>query len=891
MLRRMVALVVVVMGIAAPAASASTSGVVVSQVYGAGGNAGAAYANDYVELFNAGAAPVPLDGWSVQYASATGTGNFASPTALSGTLQPGHRVLVGESGGATGAPIPAPDFTGTINLSGTSGKVALVDQAAALACNGGSTPCTDAQRAHIVDLVGYGGANFFEGAGPAPGLSPTTAAVRDDDGCKDTDSNVDDFTAPAAAPRNSSAPVATCGGPAAIALASSSPANGAIGVPPDSDVTLTFSEPVTVDDGFATVSCATSGSHAVTASGAGTDTITLAVDGDFAAGESCTVTVSGAGVHAADDASRTLGADRTITFTTQLAPTAIHDVQGAGHQSPFKGQAVRVQGTVTATRSNGFWLQGTKPDADPATSEGVFVFTRSAPAVKAGDAADVSGTVAEFRADAVGLSTTEIESPVVQVTSSGNALPAPVLIGPGGRMPSSTVIEDDATDVDLNGVFDPKQDGIDFYESLEGMRVEVLEAVVSGPTDDFGSNREIPVLPSLGLGASVRTSRGGIVVRPNDFNPERIILNDALASGVTLPAANVADRFDGLTVGVLDYSFDNFKLQVTKLGTYRSGGLKREVTSAPASDELAFATFNVENLDPGDPQSKFDRLAGLIVSNLRSPDLISVEEVQDDDGATNSGTVDASATLDELTAAVRAAGGPSYSYAEIDPVDGADGGEPGGNIRVVFLYRTDRGLGFTPRPGGDATTPVTVGAGPSLSFNPGRIDPTNPAFANSRKPLAGEFTYRGKKLFVIANHWNSKGGDEPLYGHHQPPTLVSETQRVAQATVVHDFVASILAKDKNARVIVLGDLNDFSFSKPLTTLTGDGKLLEDLILRLPQREQYSYVFEGNSQALDHIATSRTVSSDVRSVDAVHVNAEFADQASDHDPLVARVRVR
>ncbi|MEA2244666.1 MAG: uncharacterized protein QOD24_4222, partial [Solirubrobacteraceae bacterium] len=667
----------------------------------------------------------------------------------------------------------------------------------------------------------------------------------------------------------------------AVALSTSSPANGATGVPGGSDITLTFSKPVSTDPGFATVSC-DSGPRAVTVSG-GPTTYTLDPDSDFAADESCTVTVDHTKVRAADDPSNELPADRTITFRTQPAPTAIHDIQGAAHISPLKGQTVRALGIVTARRNNGFWMQGTDPDGDPATSEGIFVFTGSAPAVSPGDGVDVTGRVQEFRPGATGLTITELTSPAVTTVSSGNALPAPQLVGPGGRMPSDTIVEDDATDVELGGVFDVA-DGIDFYESLEGMRVQVDDAVASGPTDDFGSNREIPVLPGGGASASVRTPRGGIVVRPNDFNPERIILNDALA-GPTLPSANVGDSFPGATVGVMDYSFSNYKLETTTLPAEQDNGLQRETATAPGVGELSFATFNVQNLDPGDGAAKFDRLAKLIVDNLRAPDLLSVEEVQDDNGATDDGTISATETLRLLTDAIAAAGGPEYHYAEIDPVNDRDGGEPGGNIRVVFLYRTDRGLGFAPRGDAGSTQAVQVGDGPSLDVNPGRIQPSDPAFNSSRKPLAGEFTYDGQPLFVVANHWNSKGGDQPLYGPHQPPTLSSESQRVAQAQIVHDFVGSIVDRDPAARVVVLGDLNDFPFSKPLQTLTAGGSL-EDLITRLPAGEQYTYDFEGNSQVLDHVAMTPAAASRVRSIDAVHVNSEFADQASDHDPLVA-----
>jgi hypothetical protein len=176
--------------------------------------------------------------------------------------------------------------------------------------------------------------------------------------------------------------------------------------------------------------------------------------------------------------------------------------------------------------------------------------------------------------------------------------------------------------------------------------------------------------------------------------------------------------------------------------------------------------------------------------------------------------------------------------------------------------------------------------GPRLSFSPGRIDPANAAFTTSRKPLAGEFSYEGGRLFVIANHWNSKGGDQPLFGRLQPPVLSSEVQRKQQAQVVHDFVASILALDPSARIVVLGDLNDFEFSSALATLKGSPAILSDLITGLPQAERYSYVFEGNSQTLDHVLMSSAAAARLARIDAVHVNSEFAVQASDHDPLVA-----
>jgi predicted extracellular nuclease len=194
-------------------ASAEPGTVVISQVYGGGGNSGAPLTNDYVELFNRGAAAVALDGWSVQYTSATGTGAFAGNKAdLSGTLAPGQYHLVQLAAGATpSGTLPAPDTTGTINMSATAGKVALVRSADGLACNGGSTACTPDQLALIADLVGYGTANFSEGA-PAPALTNALAALRKTAGCADTDVNADDFESGAPAPRNTATAAAPCDG-------------------------------------------------------------------------------------------------------------------------------------------------------------------------------------------------------------------------------------------------------------------------------------------------------------------------------------------------------------------------------------------------------------------------------------------------------------------------------------------------------------------------------------------------------------------------------------------------------------------------------------------------------------------------------------------------------
>jgi predicted extracellular nuclease len=873
----------------------ATSDVVISQIYGGGGNAGATYTHDFIELFNRGFTIIDTTGMSVQYGSTTG--NLGSSSSLvtplfGGFLAPGQYLLVQEAQGAGGTtPLPSPDVTDPtpIAMSATGGKVALVSTTTGLNCGATATPCGAGALAQIIDLVGYDGANMFEGA-PTPTLSNTTAALRNNNGCTETDNNAADFSVGGPNPRNSAWPTFNCSGDTAPSVASTTPANGATEVPTNTNVSITFSEPVSVSGAWYAISCGTSDGHTASVSG-GPATFTLDPDSDFAVSETCTVTIFAANVSDQDtnDPPDNMFANYVFSFTTVAPTVAIHEIQGASHISPKNGQNVsNVNGIVTGKRSNGFYMQDPSPDADPATSEGIFVFTSSAPSsVNVGDAVKVNGRVQEFRpggSSSTNLTTSEVTTPTITVLSSGNPLPAATVAGTGGRIPPDGVIEDDATgDVETSGVFDPATDGLDFWESLEGMRVQLNNPVAVGPTNAFG---ETSVVGDNGANATLRTARGGVLLRPTDANPERLVADDVL---VSLPAMNVGDHYDAPLVGVLDYNFGNFFLEVTSSVGAVHDGVTPESTTAAGLNQVSIGTFNFENLDPTDPQSKFDRLAAILVNNLKSPDIVSGEEVQDDNGPTDNGVVDANQTLDQLVAAIQAAGGPQYDYRYINPVNDQDGGEPGGNIRQVFLFRTDRGVSFIDRPGGDSTTPTTVVNGPNgpeLSFSPGRIDPNNSAFNASRKPLAGEFMSNGHHLFVIANHFNSKGGDQPLEGHFQPPTRGSEVQRHQQAQIVHDFVASILGDDPNANVVVDGDLNDFEWSDTVSILKSG--VLHDLMDTLPENERYSYVFEGNSQTLDHILASDALFGRPFVFDPVHVNAEFADQASDHDPSVVRI---
>ena len=860
---------------AAPAV-ASSNGVVISEFRfrgPAGGN------DEFVELVNAGASAVDISGWRLQgCSSGAGTASARATVPAGISLSPGqHYLFTNSASGGYSGTVPGDMTYGTGFTDGSGARITLPDATTVVDGVGGN---------------GVGGTQCREGTGIS-GM-PTTNGDHSYErigGVQDTDNNASDFSGPKA---GNPQKLGATGGDAAPSVSGTSPDNNAVDVAPNANLSVTFSEPVTTSAAAFSIVCDVSGSHTFVLGG-GPTTYTLDPDSDFTQADTCSVVVDNVGIEDTDtdDPPGNMVADFTFRFSTVAASRRIFEIQAASHVSPYRGQLVSaVPGVVTAVRPNSFYLQDAVGDGNVATSDAILVFGTAGTGVSVGQAVLVSGRVTEFRpggSASANLSTTEIVSPTVTSAGPGASI-AQTTVGQGGRVPPTTVIEDDVTgDVETSGVFDPVSDGIDFYESLEAMLLRVNDPVVVGPRNDFG---EVWVLADNGAGAGVRTTRGGIVIRPTDFNPERIQLEDDIVRGAT-PAVNVRDRFTSAAVGVLDYNFGNFELQLTSALTRVDGGLNRENTDEPDKKELSVATFNVENLDPADGAAKFAELAELIVRNLRSPAIVALEEIQDNNGSVNDATTDATLTYRTLIAAIQSAGGPTYDFRQIDPVDDRDGGEPGGNIRVGFIFRTDLpDLAFVNRPGGTPTTAngvVAAGQGARLLYSPGRIDPVSPAFANSRKPLAVEFLYRNRRVILIANHFNSKGGDQPLFGRFQPPARPSEVQRHQQARIVNDFVDRILAVDPKANVVVLGDLNDFEFSTTLDLL--EGGVLTTLIETLPQPERYTYVFEGNSQALDHILVSNELEKHRPAYDIVHVNAEFADQVSDHDPQVARLDVQ
>ena len=275
----------------------SNSPIVINQIYGSGGNDGAIYQNDYVELYNKGDAPVDVTGWSVQYASAAGT-NWANKVPLGGPIAPGQYYLVklATNDATVGAPLPAPNVTGPINMSGSSGKVALVNVFDSLI---GECPLSDPS---LMDLVGYGTATCGEGNTKAPALSPPTADLRTDG--VDTDRNFDDFVSGPPNPRRT-APIVELG----PFLLASDPSPNGINAPRDPTLVFTFSEPVTVVGQFFNLTCAVTGEHDSYTLTGSAQFVDVTLNVNLLAGETCTITVFKDQVHDQDTDDTAAGTD------------------------------------------------------------------------------------------------------------------------------------------------------------------------------------------------------------------------------------------------------------------------------------------------------------------------------------------------------------------------------------------------------------------------------------------------------------------------------------------------------------------------------------------------------------------------------------------------------
>lgn len=618
--------------VAAQAQEDSGAAVVISQVYGGGGNSGAFYTNDFVELLNRSDAPVDLNGWSVQYASSSGSS--WQVTTLAGEIGPGEYYLVEHSAGAGGTePLPAPDRPGgTIAMASGSGKVALVDAAASLS---GTCPLGD-----VVDFVGYGSANCFEGADGTPGINNTSSALRFNYGCQDTDQNDVDFESGAVAPRNSASPVATCefdpgdpGDPDDEPIELECPTSPVSGVDlsttegyaAERDLSASVVDGTVTDFDVVVSPTPSAGSISLTdvvpAPGVGGDaSATLVVAADVAPGTySTTVTAT------ADD-DRT-GSCVVVVEVLDLVP--IGAVQGSiadgqtSFTSPLLNERVAVRGVVTqvireSNGNRGFFLQerADATDGDPFSSDGVFVY---------------NGSFTTLR--------TEVEGPARDQVGNNWSVAIGDEIVMRGRVgqffgmtqfggSSAFVWEVAATGLDVGDTvevteIDPPDDAEDsrrYFRRHLGMQMEVPadSLVVSGRDVFAGTDAEVWAIRGDHPVAQRDDPYARRVFRdahPLDNNPEtnfddgngyRFVLGSFGLKGATddptavLAPAKTFDTILNSTRGGVYLSFGKYTVNVADQLVLDTGGVDPAANAAPlAGDrdrEANIAAYNVENL-------------------------------------------------------------------------------------------------------------------------------------------------------------------------------------------------------------------------------------------------------------------------------------------------------
>jgi hypothetical protein len=668
-------------------------------------------------------------------------------------------------------------------------------------------------------------------------------------------------------------------------LIASNPAEHAL-ITPASNLTLTFDETVKAGAGAFTIVGDLGDTKVINAADTTQVTfsgnvVTINPTADLNTSETYHLSVDATAV--TDAAGNPFaGTTAPIDFATYNPTPHIYDIQGAGHTSAYNGLSVTTTGVVTAidtTGSKGFWIQDPTGDGNDATSDAVFVFTSVAPTVSVGQLVSVQGVVNEFQgSDPNNLTITEINSPTVTLVDNDVHTIAPTIIGEGGRLPPTSVIEDDHF-----GTFDPNQDAADFYESLEGMLVTVVDAQAVDSTlhnADGSLGNSTWIVANQGADATGMNARGGISISAGDLNPEKvqIFYDSGVAPASVQPNALAGDHLGNVT-GVVSYFGGNYELIPTAVGSQGTGAtatLARETTTlAGDAEHLTIGAYNCENLDPTDPQSKFDQLGSDIAHNLGSPDIVGLEEIQDADGAGNGTNYSGAVTAQKLIDAIVAAGGPHYVYVEIAPTaNNTTGGEPNGNIRQGFLYNPGR---------------VSLVDGSLHQIVDGDLS-NGDAYNNSRKPLVGDFMFNGQKITVIDIHNYSRGGSDEPFGQDQPALISGDDRRTDQTLWVKKAVEATVAANPNANVVVMGDFNGFQFETAQTQLESGGAL-SNLTRLLPANEQYSYSFEGNAQEIDHQFVSPNLQSGA-AFDIVHLNSlqPSNERPTDHDPIVSRLFV-
>jgi endonuclease/exonuclease/phosphatase family metal-dependent hydrolase len=594
-----------------------------------------------------------------------------------------------------------------------------------------------------------------------------------------------------------------------------------------------------------------------------------------------------------------------ILFTASSVSQTIPEINSDRFISPYNSRSVaNVSGVVTARNADGFWVRSTTPDNDRTTSDSIYVFSRNS-SVTVGNTVSFSGRYTEYRSSNAYVPLNEITSPTNIRVSSNSTAVTPLVIGSGDLLPPTEQFSalDDGDVFGLpnnrslvtaaNPTLEPTEYGMDFMESLLGELVTIKSPVAVAKPNNFGDTWVVGNWPSTGS-----NDRGGLTMTDRDANPEAILIGTPLDGSSNPDGTKLGDSLEDIT-GVVYQAFGFYRVLPTT--AIQVTGSQEPAFPDPVAysstgrcSAITLGQYNVENLSPS--SAHLPAIAAHIVDYLKTPDIMFLQEIQDDSGETNDGTVSANETLTTLSAAISALSpATSYAFTEVVPVNNADGGAPGGNIRVAYLYNPAILALHKPNPGSSTDACAYNG---TLNFNPCRIAPLDPAWTASRKPLVSQWDIldgSNSTFYTVNVHFASKGGSSSLHGDPRPPVNGGVEDRLAQAHLTASFIAEILADDPDASIITAGDFNEFAFVEPLTQFV-EISGLEDIedVLGVEETERYSYLFDMNCQELDHMYISPKVARARKELayEHVHINTWVSrdDQISDHDPAVARMNL-
>ena len=614
----------------------------------------------------------------------------------------------------------------------------------------------------------------------------------------------------------------------------------------------------------------------------------------------------------------------TTLFLQSALGQTISEINGNKFISPYRNKDANVTGLITAKGPDGFWIrdvdaskvsdreskwgrwrQLTPADATSIGSKSIYVFDNSTVGrnLSVGDVVSMTGRVSEYRSSSAYIFLTQLTRPTnIKAKSKDNKV-TPLVIGVDTASPPT----EQYTSLDNGDVFglpnnvsqisssnptlQPTKYGLDFWESLTGELVTVKTPRAVSKPSQYGDTWVIGDWTVTGS-----NGRGGLTLTSGDGNPEAIIIGTPLDGTKNPKDTKLGDSLSDIT-GVVTQAFGTYRIlpqTALKVTGSHSPDLPSPAgfTSSGTCKSVLIGDYNIENFSPN--STNIDARAEHIVKYLGAPDILFLQEIQDDDGPTNNGVVDANRTLDVLIDAIVKISDVDYAYADIDPTNLQDGGQPGGNIRVAYLYKPNIVELVDEKPG-KANDTTEVLSGPALSLNPGRIEPENAAWRDSRKPLAAQWRVKADNatFFTVNVHFTSKGGSSGIEGDARPPVNGGVEQRIQQANVTAHFISKILAEDENASIILAGDCNEFAFVEPLKLFMSESGLVDlDVAAGIEETERYTYLFDMNAQELDHFFVSKKIAGAGPKLEHVHVNTwvSYNDQISDHDPSVALLDV-